>query len=260
MFRNLYVNHKPTQLYHLGTGSIRCQLKPPCPALEASIYYYWWLDIDCESTDLEVVPDAAADLVLCPDIENFAVVYLPTIEKFSIALNGPIRYAGVCFNVASLAQTLGVGVKVLSSYASNLSLINELGLNSLVKQIQVANGIDEASECFDVFFSQRLNSLSVDHDLMRRVVDCLEGESVKNIACQCGMSERQFRRVTSELSGLSPKQILRVARLQSSLHSMLNLMPQCDNFYDDSHRIKELKRLTGLTPRQFQKLAEKYNS
>ena len=92
-------------------------------------------------------------------------------------------------------------------------------------------------------------------------MDVVDTGSVRAMAAHVGLSERQFRRVMRDQLGLSPKQLHRVVRLQQSLREVLDAAgtPWTAGFYDDSHRIRELKALTGLTPGQIQRMAEIYN-
>ena len=81
------------------------------------------------------------------------------------------------------------------------------------------------------------------------------------MAAQVGLSERQFRRVINDLTGLTPKQVHRILRMQQALWALLhpNSPLPSSEFYDDSHHIRELKSLTGLTPGEIRRMAEIYN-
>ena len=85
---------------------------------------------------------------------------------------------------------------------------------------------------------------------------------MENIAGQFDLSERQFRRIMGSLFGYGPKKVQRVMRLQMSLKEILatSHLAVEDGFYDEAHRIKEVRELTGLTPGQIRKMAEIYNS
>ena len=64
------------------------------------------------------------------------------------------------------------------------------------------------------------------------------------------------------LFGFGPKKIQRIMRLQASLRALLtpDTLATDDGFYDEAHRIKEIRSLTGLTPGQSRRMAEIYNS
>jgi AraC-like DNA-binding protein len=71
-----------------------------------------------------------------------------------------------------------------------------------------------------------------------------------------GVSERQARRITRDLTGLSPRELAHVGRLQR----LLPLMDRADHplaelatevgYTDQAHMSRDLRRLAGTTPRE----------
>ena len=80
------------------------------------------------------------------------------------------------------------------------------------------------------------------------------------LAHRAGVSERQFRRETRRLFGLSPKKIQRIVRLQRAIGELIDGRLSTTDYHDDSHRIRELRALTGWTPGEIRHLAETYNA
>jgi AraC-like DNA-binding protein len=82
--------------------------------------------------------------------------------------------------------------------------------------------------------------------------------SVQDLARQAGLSERQFRRVCLELSGLPPKRLARVLRFRNTLAhlqarpkpNMAQLAAEC-GYYDQAHFIHDFQELAGHTPGQY---------
>ncbi len=80
-------------------------------------------------------------------------------------------------------------------------------------------------------------------------------KKLSDIAC---LSEKQFFRVFSDNVGISPKDFIRIIRLQRALYSLQNspetnwaqLAYEC-GFTDQSHMIKEFKQHFGCTPKVF---------
>lgn len=80
-------------------------------------------------------------------------------------------------------------------------------------------------------------------------------KELAHIACLC---EKQFCRVFSDNVGLSPKEFLRVIRIQRAISILQNspkvsfaeLAYDC-GFTDQSHMIKEFKQFSGYTPKEF---------
>lgn len=264
MFGNIYNKGTPGQLYHIGTNGLTCELAEPDNALKSHIHYYWLMVVGHQAVELEVIPDAAIDLVVSPDLPDFSCVYLPTTEKFTIPLQGPIRYAGVCFHSESATPLLYATLEQIRTLDQGATTTKTLHLSALVESVSGEVQLEKLQAIFNAFFHRRLSQQQhfPETSIINNLVENLEPASIGEIAKRVGVSERQFRRIATNLTGLSPKQLQRILRLQSSLHAMFDQYstPDQDSFYDDSHKIREVKQLTGLTPGQIKKLAEKYNS
>lgn len=271
MFGDPTQSYSPLQLYHLKLPGISCQRKIPLPQLQAFIFYYWVLYIDAEQIDLEVIPDNAIDLVLSPEIDDFSALYFPSAEKYKIPLTGPAVYAGISFKAEKAADCLNFELAALKAFSPGQATTNSLMLSPLVNSIQGCSDTASITALFDHYWKQRLRQrltmpvnggASLNHERwVEAIHQSLGSGSLQKIATKLGLSERQFRRVSTRLFGLSPKKVQRVLRLQAAVSELFSAdrLTIENHYFDDSHRIKELKKLTGLTPGNIRKMAEKYN-
>lgn len=241
------------------------------PKLEPYIDYYWLLSIEQRAMTLEVIPDTAIDLVLSPDIRDFAALYFPTDEKFNIDLEGPVQYAGICYRSETASQLFRLDFSTLTQLEVGVDTSETLKISTLMEDIQGISDITGLVDRFDRFWlsqlvqidSKKSSSARISHEDLISVVESTIGTgSIAEICEILEVSERQFRRLSKELFGLSPKKLQRVLRLQAALDELFrsDAKQLQDLYYDDSYRIKELKRLTGCTPNQIRKMAEKYNN
>ena len=263
MFGSQVNAYRPSQLYHKAQDGYSCELLAPHDALTSSIYYYWVLRIEDREVSLAVIPDGAVDLVLSPEIADFAALYTPKPERFEIPLNGPIEYVGVCFHADKVSTFFSHSLQSLSELEAGIGVVEALGLEALVARIQNTHVAASIAETFDAFFRDYLPCSNAQRGahLLGDIFELLEAGNVAFMAEKIGLSERQLRRVTRELVGLSPKQIQRVVRLQRVFQTLVESDRQLlsDGYYDDSHMIRELKKLTGMTPGAICRMAEKYN-
>lgn len=258
------------QLYHLSLDGGVCELAVVDPQLSVYIDYYWLLTIEQPTLLLEVIPDTAVDLVVSPDIPDFAGLYFPVSERFSIELEGPVRYAGVCFRSSSASDLLNSELNTLSQLNIGADIIQMLKIERMLADIQNTGSICHLTNVLDDFWVSRLEKVNcldkghtrINHcELISALERSLGADSIPAICETLGVSERQFRRLSNDLFGISPKKLQNILRLQSVLEELF----QCESsqitdlYYDESHRIRELKRLTGCTPGQIRKMAEKYN-
>lgn len=264
-------NELPLQLYHLNDEAVRCYRVKPATSLEPYVYYYWWLDVAPGETMLEVIPDNAIDLVMSPDITDFSILYLPATEKFTIPLIGPITYIGISFRAEKAGEFFSVGKEAMSQCLPGADTTQNLSLNALVDGVQKLKQPEQLASVLDLLLTSRLaaqpptplasTSLNIDKALAAMQASVgLRGMDA--VAEQFGLSDRQFRRVMGSLFGYGPKKVQRVMRLQASLKEIFtaNALNIEDGFFDEAHKIKEIRALTGLTPGQIKRMSEIYNS
>ncbi|MFM9945949.1 MAG: helix-turn-helix domain-containing protein, partial [Bacteroidia bacterium] len=75
---------------------------------------------------------------------------------------------------------------------------------------------------------------------------------------QLDIHRRQLERKFSSIIGLSPKQLSKIIRIQSTLKMMANnqftsltSVAYEGNYYDQAHFIKDFKEFTGMSPKMF---------
>lgn len=261
----------PLQLYQVEHESLTCFCARPAEALEAYIHYYWWLSVPEGNTTLDVIPDNATDLVMSPQLENFSILYLPSAERFSIPLSGPITYVGISLKTELAHQFFKTSTTQLTECHAGTDTTDTLGIQELVKQTQSIKEPEDLVPIFDPAVMQHLNressTVSITTKLdVNKVLAAMQASvglnGMETIADHFQLSDRQFRRVMGSLFGYGPKKVQRVMRLQASLKEILTADPKImeDGYYDEAHRIKEIRALTGLTPGQIKRMAEIYNS
>lgn len=264
-------SESPLQLYQLVDDAVSCYRAKPAKELEQYVYYYWWLDVPPGDTKLEVIPDNAIDLVMSPDITDLSILYLTASEKFTIPLTGPITYVGISFRAAGASEFFSVSNDVMKSCLPGADTTQNLAVDALVNGVQGIESPQQLASVLDPLVASRLadkpnvpttvEKLNIDRALaaMQASVGMRGMEAIAN---EFGLSDRQFRRVMGSLFGYGPKKIQRVMRLQASLKEILvaGALKKEDGFYDDAHKIKEIRALTGLTPGQIKRMSETYNS
>jgi len=261
----------PVQLYHLGNPQVKCHLLEPADELKFGIYYYWHIEIANRSVELDVIPDNAIDLVMSPDLADFSAMYLPVAEKFVIPIEGPVRFVGVCFAVDQVTRFFNVSVAQMRSLSDGATTTAALGIKSLLSRLQGDIQLHVLKSHFDAEFSERLvNSTAIELQptqlhaarLIEAMQQTLGDSGVSELAARFELSDRQFRRILTGMFGFGPKKIQRIVRLQQALKELVRAEDAgtLDGYYDDAHRIRELKTLTGMTPGDIRRMAEIYNN
>jgi AraC-like DNA-binding protein len=110
-----------------------------------------------------------------------------------------------------------------------------------------------------------LSRLQTPQTADRITKDCVEvmllsqGQlSVDDVADKLQVNRRQLERKFSSAIGMSPKQLLRVIRLQAAIKMLekkqftsLTSLAYENGYFDQAHFIKDFKDFTGVSPKQF---------
>jgi AraC-like DNA-binding protein len=270
MFGTKTISEKPVQLYHIGDPLVECHLLEPDDRLKEGIFYFWHIDIASGPVNLAVIPDNAIDLVMSPDVADFSALYFPVAEKFSIRLEGPVRYIGVCFQLDQLSHFFDIPTSELRSVADGVNMTETLGISSLVNSLQGLGDLNKIKHVLDSAFCDRISESRTLNGKAAplRVAQCIEAmqqtlgdDGVWAIAARFDLSDRQFRRILTNMFGFGPKKVQRIVRLQLALKDLMQCKAGAtlDGYYDDAHRIRELRSLTGMTPGDIRRMAEIYN-
>ena len=125
-----------------------------------------------------------------------------------------------------------------------------------------AHSTPERISIIEWFLRQRLADVDTIDRIIQSTVDTIletKGQiSVTELSKKNHIHRRQLVRKFSKTIGLSPKQLSKTIRLQSTLKTLLNQeklklthLAYDNEYYDQSHFIKEFKEFTGLSPKEF---------
>jgi AraC-like DNA-binding protein len=124
------------------------------------------------------------------------------------------------------------------------------------------HSIKERLDLIQTFLLKRLTRLeTIDHIVKSTVATILttNGQlSIEEISKESQINRRQLERKFYLAIGLSPKQLSKIVRIQAALNMLLT--KECtdltslayqNEYYDQSHFIKDFKELVGVTPKDF---------
>ncbi|UTW64722.1 helix-turn-helix transcriptional regulator [bacterium SCSIO 12741] len=141
------------------------------------------------------------------------------------------------------------------------NLFGEKGREMGIQIIEAANQ-QERIERIEAFLLGRLSEVKTQDRIVNSTLDILataNGQlSINDLSEQANQSRRVLARKYSTSVGLSPKQLSKIIRLQSSLKSLLKTqnskltrVAHEHEYFDQAHFIKDFKEFTGLTPKEF---------
>lgn len=230
--------------------------------LQKYIYCYWQFKTTEPLTgELNhiIVADGCIDIFfeLQNPQDNFVMGFCEKFTEFS--LSSSFNYVGVRFLPTMFSQIFKINAKELTNRFEHLSNVVPSISFFITEHIEPLSNLDEIKSGFDKYFLQLIDESSFDWDsrIYESLNIILKNYGVVDIQkdLNTGISQRQLRRLFEFYIGDTPKTFSQVVRFQNILKSKpSNQSLKHDKlyfdlgYYDQSHFIKEFKKLHGVTP------------
>ena len=198
------------------------------------------------------------DFYITPRCLVFGPNSFPTIVSFT----GSFRVFGLGISAVGWASLFDIPLHVLADDAISLAaLIGREDANAITERLQTCHSDVHMAMVMDSFLSQRIlkrGGMKVSR-VVRAIdtaISTLNINRVEELATQIDLSQRQLERVTMENFGFSPKMLLRRQRFLRTARAMRHLKQapwqdqSVNDYFDQSHLIREFHRFAGETPSQ----------
>jgi AraC-like DNA-binding protein len=224
------------------------KLIKPDKSLADYVYCFTSLQNLSDNNEAVIIPNGKIDLIFSKTKDNLLHISLLGLEtKPKYAKQEVTNFFSVSFNPLAVEYILRLSVADIIN--SGTMLVNNFwGFN-----------VDDLND-FDAFCakaSQKIQLLmpkEID-ERKRKLFDLIfaaNGEiSIRELSEKVIWNERQINRYFNQQFGLSLKAYCNILRFQASLPFIKEgkLLPQL-NFTDQSHFIKEIKKLSGVSPKE----------
>lgn len=156
-----------------------------------------------------------------------------------------------------------------SDWAGQMMIPLEEVLGSLARELLeclVAARSDERLGVLQRFLEARMHGIPAPNRMvvqaLRLTTQSLGSMSVADVADRCGCSARRLHQVTVQNTGLTPKQLSRIARARHLLDVLVSSAKLTDaavlaGFFDHPHLIRECQALFGCTPSELSEALRK---
>ncbi|MFP2996833.1 helix-turn-helix domain-containing protein [Spongiivirga sp. MCCC 1A20706] len=245
--------------------------------LTAFVKRYWTLDGEKEKVPLKntIVPDGTMKLIFhyghtykhhskSGDITVLPKCFLigQLTKPYVIEPTGVTGSFVVQFKPNGFLPFATIPIKEMENTAVPLDkLFGDKG-KKLGELILNANHTSERIQIIETFLLKELADKKTIDIIVNSTVETIfntNGQfSVNEFSKRTNINRRQLARKFSSTIGLSPKQLAKTIRIQTTLKSLLNeeLTSLTDlayenEYFDQAHFIKEFKEFTGLTPKEF---------
>lgn len=241
----------------------------PIPTLRAYIRYFWVLESSEAQEGLrqfKTLPDGVPALIY-QDIPNFfrdtqqqmvpqLYIYGPFTTYTDQLVEGAFRIIGAYLEPTALKALF----KLDASDLLNQTIpIDDLVDTPLLERLQQAKSTTEKVDLLAAFILQQIQKVTYENKQAKFASILLQqGQSLGEIQSQMNISERTLERLVKQHIGMSPKVFSRIMRFQASLKQLkapsfdrLTTLVYDQDYFDQSHFIREFKVFTGNSPTQF---------
>ncbi|SKB27455.1 helix-turn-helix transcriptional regulator [Daejeonella lutea] len=195
-------------------------------------------------------------------IQPKAFVFGQITSPLDIEPTGATNIFAVRFHPDGFTPLAGISIKNMDNRAVPLTELFENDGREVGQAISTAETIPEKIGIIEAFFLSRLSiPETIDRTVKNTVQEIinLKGQgSVEDLSVKMSVNRRQLERKFAVVVGLSPKQLLKIIRLQTALKLLqrsdsnsLTVIAHESEYYDQAHFIKDFKEFTGLSPKQF---------
>ena len=249
------------------------------PSIELSNFVkrYWTLEGGKENIPVKntIVPDGTVKLIFHygdtyrNHTENGEIITLPKCfligqltKPFVIEPVGITGSFVVQFKPNGFAPFTSIPIREMEDTAVPMNILFGEGGRKISEQILNARSTPMRIQIIEDFLMKELANRKIIDEIVESTLETIfnaSGQfSIGNLSQNHDISRRQLARKFSSAIGLSPKQLAKTIRIQSTLKILLNQenikltdLAYESGFYDQAHFIKEFKEFTGLTPKEF---------
>lgn len=251
------------------------QTYTPNPELLDFVKCYWTLTAPPTEDRQRIVPDGCMEMIFhCGDlyrqylpdgssvIQPRCFVFGQITQPLEIAPTGNTNIFSVRFHPNGFLPFATNSIKNMENRTTDLkTLFGDAG--SQVGE-QIVNAVDTHQRIgfIESFLLAQLQTQETTDRIAALSVQTLlklNGQlSVDELADQVQINRRQLERKFATVIGMSPKQLAKIIRLQSTLKMMedqrfdsLTELAYENGYFDQAHFIKDFKEFTGVTPSEF---------
>ena len=253
--------------------------KTIAPHTDLSVFVkcYWTLDVPkkIKPEKQRIVPDGCMEMIF-----HYGDLYKQYIEDGSYIIQPKCFVFGQITHPLDIEPTGETGIFAIRFHPDGFAPfatmpINDMenravplqelfGKDGLHLEKEVLNALtnEERVKIIEPFLMKILITPKFIDSITKSSVEIilqLNGQiTVDELSDQLNIHRRQLERKFSSVIGLSPKQLSKIIRIQSTLKMLANnqftsltSVAYEGNYYDQAHFIKDFKEFTGMSPKNF---------
>lgn len=254
------------------------QTYKPHKDLESIVKFYWTLEVpfDPKNQKQKIVPDGCiemtfnfgdkikrytseTDFIIHPN----AMVMGQRTKSYYILPVGDVNTFAICFYPIGFVNFVNTPLEKLVDKETPISeIFGQAEAHELEQQMIHAISTEQRMNIIEIFLLKKLYEKNTISTIVKSTVDVLlktNGTTPINVILKNDVSKRrQLERHFRKQIGISPKQLGKAIRLQTTLNLLLNKKSETltdiayeIEYFDQNHFIKDFKDLVGVTPKEF---------
>jgi AraC-like DNA-binding protein len=187
-----------------------------------------------------------------------AMLVGPQTVASRFTVQGPLRFAGCSLQAAAWGGLLDLDASTLCDSGCDGAPHFSGQLDSLITELDACPDVSTMGKVLDRELIKLVRPVPADHAAVNKAIQAwLKSQifpNVDDLYAVCPVGERQVMRIANRYWGAPPKALARkygALRTASHIMKTRKAPPAAEAYYSDhSHLIREVKRVTGMTPRQ----------
>ena len=245
------------------------------PALKKWIKFFWYLETD---TPVEVkhmlLPTDSIDVVmnlaspihydLWGKLTKAGLCHFNGMREnaATIMQSGCLQLYGISFEPYGLYPVIKVPVNHFNNQLVDLRCVSEPLTADIERAVCTAKSTGQTIRLLEEALMRHLDVNCKDFEAAQVLRSFQNwGSSVSMFCDQTAMDIKQLERLCQKYTGLNPRKLIRVARVQAANRQIMRLqsvktlttLAYDNNYFDQSHFIRVFRTFMGLTPRQFRR-------
>lgn len=255
----------PKGILNPRAGETRFQLERYLPSddLRGFVMRYWLVRWHVDTPyPQQTLPYPCVNLVI---ERGDARIYGVDTGKFVRILDGAGMCFGVKFNPGAFHPFLKTSIAQLTDHSIPISQIFGVEGDLLAESILAQNDSNEMMALMEDFLRPRLPEIDPNVARINQIVDCIQADrtitKVDEVVARLHLNKRTLQRLFREYVGVSPKWVIKLARLQEAAQQLVEgvHLPRLAadlGYFDQTHFSKDFKAVVGCTPAEYAKQME----
>ena len=246
----------------------------PCASLSPFVELYWEGRFNANAAGLlimQMIPNGSLELIIhlndlhC-DLQNnnvwtqspdYMIIGLFT-RPYEVQFKNLVKVFAIRFKPEGIYNVFGVPASVLKERFEDMTMILGSDFRDFCHRLKEEKSIAAMIRRTEKFVLKSLQSNKIDMSYVNTAAELIrttKGIRIEDLPDRIFISQRQLEREFKNKVGISPKQYLRITRINEVL-SYLNANYTMDltsvayhcGYFDQAHFINDFKSITGINP------------